>query len=71
MANLNLQTSNIHLRSMPYTRNKFRNLACEEDCPKDLEFDGFFKEKIQTLLQKTHHPQWAGAKAQGPLEESE
>ena len=56
MANLNLQTSNMHLRSMPYTRNKFRNLACEEDCPKDLEFDGFFKEKIQTLLQKTHHP---------------
>ena len=41
---------------MPYTRNKFRNLACEEDCPKDLEFDGFFNEKIQTLLQKTHHP---------------
>ena len=54
--NLSFQTSNIPLRSMPYTRNKFRNLACEEDCPKDLEFDGFFKEKIQTSHKKTHRP---------------
>lgn len=54
-----------------YARNKFRNLACEEKCPKDLDFDGFFKEKSEPLSKATHHPYWAGAKAQGPLEESE
>ena len=39
-----------------YARNKFRNLACEEKCPKDLDFDGFFKEKSEPLSKATHHP---------------
>ena len=35
-----------------YARNKFRNLACEEKCPKDLDFDGFFKEKSEPFFKK-------------------